>query len=48
MAGPTGIEPVSPSSKHGILSIVLKTRCLGALTQNRTANYGLQNRRYTI
>ena len=25
--GPAGIEPTSPSSKHGILSIELKTQC---------------------
>jgi hypothetical protein len=25
MAGPAGIEPTSPSSKHGILSVELRT-----------------------
>ena len=30
LAGPAGIEPTSPSSKHGILSIELKTEKLVA------------------
>ena len=40
MAGPAGIEPTSPSSKHGILSIELKAE-FGALNQIRTDDLSL-------
>ena len=38
VAGLAGIEPTSPSSKHGILSIVLKTDCMERVARIELAN----------